>query len=43
LARGFTIGHPAASATITHVAVLFGWSLAGTLLSYRFVRRRLYA
>jgi lipooligosaccharide transport system permease protein len=41
LARGFTIGQ--ASATLTHVAVLLGWSVGGTLLSFRFVRRRLYA
>ena len=43
LARGFTIGQAAASATLTHVAVLLGWSVGGTLLSFRFVRRRLYA
>lgn len=42
LARGFTVGHPAASTIIAHVAVLCAWILAGTLLSYRFVRRRLY-
>ena len=36
------VGHPAASTTFAHVAVLCAWIIAGTLLSYRFVRRRLY-
>jgi lipooligosaccharide transport system permease protein len=42
LARGFTVGNPTASTTIVHLAVLCAWTVAGTLLSYRFVRRRLY-
>jgi lipooligosaccharide transport system permease protein len=42
LARGFTVGHPAGSTTIAHLAVLCAWIVPGILLSYRFVRRRLY-
>jgi lipooligosaccharide transport system permease protein len=42
LARGFTVGHPAATTTLFHVAVLCAWIVGGILLSYRFVSRRLY-
>jgi lipooligosaccharide transport system permease protein len=42
LARGFTVGGAAVSASLTHLAVISGWIIVGTALSYRFVRRRLY-
>jgi lipooligosaccharide transport system permease protein len=42
LARGFTVGGADVSAALTHLAVIGGWIVAGTALSYRFVRRRLY-
>ena len=42
LARGLTVGGASASATAVHVAVICAWIIGGTLLSYRFVRRRLY-
>ena len=42
LARGFTVGDSTASTTIAHIVVPCAWIIAGTLLSYRFVRRRLY-
>lgn len=42
LARGLTVGSAGVSATAGHLAVISAWILGGTLLSYRFVRRRLY-
>jgi lipooligosaccharide transport system permease protein len=42
LARGFTLGGAQWSTTVTHVAVICVWIVGGTILSYRFVRRRLY-
>ncbi len=42
LARGFTVGHIGGSAGLGHVAVLLGWIVAGSLLSHRFMRKRLY-
>lgn len=42
MARGFTIGNVGASQMVTHAVVLCCWIVGGTLLSYRFMRRRLY-
>jgi lipooligosaccharide transport system permease protein len=42
LARGFTARGASASTNAVHVGVICAWILGGTLLSYRFVRRRLY-
>ena len=42
LARAFTVGHIATSASLWHVAVLLCWGLAGSALSFRYMRRRLY-
>jgi lipooligosaccharide transport system permease protein len=43
LARSFTVGSVDASAALTHIAVPLCWIIGGTLLAYKFVRRRLYA
>jgi lipooligosaccharide transport system permease protein len=42
LARASTVGHIVDSASLVHVAVLLCWMIGGFLLSYRFMRRRLY-
>ena len=42
LARGFSVGGGPASETLIHVVVLLLWSAVGSLLAYRFIRRRLY-
>ena len=42
LARGFSVGGAPGSQTLTHVGVLLLWSAVGSLLAYRFIRRRLY-
>ena len=42
LARGFTVGHLSTTARLGHFAVLLCWILAGSALSYRYMRRRLY-
>ena len=42
LARGFSLGHLSFSAGLVHAFVLLGWIIAGTLLSFRFMRTRLY-
>ncbi len=42
LARGFSLGHLSGSAGLGHVVVLLAWILAGTVLSHRFMRKRLY-
>ena len=42
LARGFTLGGAELSMAATHVVVICVWIVGGTLLSYRFVRQRLY-
>jgi len=42
LARGFTLGGAELSTSLQHVAVISVWIVGGTVLSYRFVRKRLY-
>jgi lipooligosaccharide transport system permease protein len=42
LARAFTVGDIGGSASLGHVVVLLCWTIGGSVLSYRFMRRRLY-
>jgi lipooligosaccharide transport system permease protein len=42
MARGFTVGNVSGSAMVEHGLVISGWIVGGTLLSYRFMRGRLY-
>jgi lipooligosaccharide transport system permease protein len=42
LARGFTLGGSDVSTSLQHVAVISVWIIGGTILSYHYVRRRLY-
>ena len=42
LARGFTVGHIGVSTSVEHAAVLLSWIVGGSVLSYAFIRRRLY-
>ncbi len=42
LARGFTVADVSRSAGLGHVAVLLAWIFAGSFLSHRFMRKRLY-
>ena len=42
LSRSFTIGHVGELASLWHLAVVLCWIISGSVLSYWFMRRRLY-